>query len=39
MLVECMNLKTLESYLRVNLLGPGPRLIKNEFTGPRSHKG
>jgi len=26
-------------YLRVNLLGPGPRLIKKEFTGPRSHKG
>jgi hypothetical protein len=21
------------------LLGPGPRLIKKEFTGPRSHKG
>jgi len=20
-------------------LGPGPRLIKQEFTGPRSHKG
>jgi hypothetical protein len=20
------------------LLGPGPRLIKKEFTGPRSHK-
>ena len=31
--------KMLESYLRVNLLGPGPRLIKKEFTGPRSHKG
>jgi hypothetical protein len=29
----------LERYLRVNLLGPGPRLIKKEFTGPRSHKG
>ena len=26
-------------YLPVNLLGPGPRLIKKEFTGPRSHKG
>ena len=26
-------------YLRVNLLGPGPRLMKKEFTGPRSHKG
>jgi hypothetical protein len=21
------------------LLGPGPRLIKNEFTGPRSNEG
>jgi hypothetical protein len=21
------------------LLGPGPHLIKKEFTGPRSHKG
>jgi len=30
--------KKLEMYLRVNLLGPGPRLIKKEFTGPRSHK-
>ena len=29
----------MERYLRVNLLGPGPRLIKKEFTGPRSHKG
>ena len=26
--------KKLESYLRVNLLGPGPRLMKKEFTGP-----
>ena len=26
-------------YLPVNLLGPDPRLIKKEFTGPRSHKG
>jgi hypothetical protein len=34
-----MNFKKLESYVRVNLLGPGPRLIKKEFTGPRSHKG
>ena len=31
-----MNLKKLERYLRVNLLGPGPRLMKKEFTGPRS---
>jgi hypothetical protein len=30
-------LKKWEWYLRVNLLGPGPRLIK-EFTGPRSRK-
>ena len=32
-------LKKIERYLRVNLLGPGPRLMKKEFTGPRSHKG
>ena len=32
-------LNKMESYLRVNLLGPGPRLMKKEFTGPRSHKG
>ena len=31
--------KKLESYLPVNLLGPGLRLIKKEFTGPRSHRG
>jgi len=31
--------KIWKSYLRVNLLGPGPRLIKKkEFTGPRSHR-
>ena len=30
--------KKLENYWRVNLLGPGPRLVKKEFTGPRSHK-
>jgi len=34
-----MNLNKLERYLRVNLLGPGPHLIKKEFTGPRSHNG
>ena len=34
-----MNLKKLESYWRVNLLGPGPRLVKKEFTGPRADKG
>jgi hypothetical protein len=28
-----MNLKKLGSYLRVNLLGPGPRLIKNNLPG------
>jgi len=32
-------LKRMESYLRIKLLGPGPRLIKKEFTGPLSHKG
>jgi len=31
--------KKFERYLRVNLLGPGPRLMKKEFTWPRSHKG
>jgi len=31
--------KKMGRYLRVNLLGPGPRLMKREFTGPRSHKG
>ena len=32
--------KKLERYLRVNLLGPGPRLLgKKEFTGPRSDRG
>jgi len=34
-----MNLKKMGSYLRVNLLGKGPGLIKNEFTGPRYHRG
>jgi len=37
--------KKLEMYLRVNLLGPGPHLMKKEFTGltkvekhcPRGH--
>jgi len=28
----------MERYLQVNLLGPGPRLMKKEFTGPRTHK-
>ena len=31
--------KKLERYWRVNLLGPGPRLMGKEFTGPRYHKG
>jgi len=31
--------KILEVYLRINLLGPGPRLMTKEFTVPRSHKG
>jgi len=31
--------KKSESYWRVNLLGSGPRLMKKEFTGPRSHNG
>jgi len=31
-------LKKMERYLRVNLLGPGPHLMKKGFTGPRSHK-
>jgi len=26
-----MNLKKMERYLRVNLLGPGPRLIKKNY--------
>jgi len=26
-----MNLKKMESYFRVNLLGPGPRLMKNRI--------
>jgi hypothetical protein len=29
-----------KNYLQADyLLGPGPRLIKKEFTGPRSNKG
>ena len=32
-------LKKMESHLRINLLGLGPRLMKKEFTGPWSHKG
>jgi hypothetical protein len=31
--------KKLERYLRVNLLGPGPPLMKKEFTGLQSHRG
>jgi len=31
--------KKLERYLRVNVLGPGPRLMKKESTGLRCHEG
>ena len=31
MLVSCMNLKKLERYLRVNMSGPGPRLMKKRI--------
>jgi len=31
-------LKQIERFLQVNLLGPGPRLMKKEFTGLRSQK-
>jgi hypothetical protein len=31
--------KKLEIYLRVNLLWPGPRLMTEEFTVPRSYRG
>ena len=31
-------LKKMERYIGVNLLGLGPRLIKKEFAGSRSHK-
>ena len=31
MSVSCMNLKKMETYLRVNLLGPGPRLMKKRI--------
>jgi hypothetical protein len=31
--------RILERYLRVILSGPGPHLMKKEFTGPQSHKG
>jgi hypothetical protein len=40
MLVYCINFKKkLERYFRVNLFGPGPRLMEKELTGPRSDKG
>ena len=32
-------LKKMERYLQVNLLGLGSCLMKKEFTGPLSHKG
>ena len=31
MLVSYMNLKKLERYLRVNLMGPGPRFVKKNI--------
>ena len=31
-------LKKMERHLRINLLGPGPCLMKKEFTGVQSHK-
>jgi len=33
-----MNLKKLERYLRVNLLGPGPRLIKRIYRAAVSQR-
>ena len=33
-----MNFKKMERYFRVNLMESGPRLMKKEFTGPRSHE-
>jgi hypothetical protein len=38
MIVQCRDFKKIGEYLRVNLLGPGPRVIKKEFTGRRYHK-
>ena len=32
-------LKKMERYLHVNVLGPGPRLMKKEFNGPQSYTG
>jgi len=34
-----MNSKNGKVFTSNFFLGPGPRLIKKEFTGPRSHKG
>jgi len=33
-----MILKRIGKLFTSKLLGPGPRLMTNEFTGPRSHK-
>jgi len=33
-----MNFKKLKRYLQVNLLEPGPCLMKKVFTWPRTHK-
>ena len=38
MLVSCINLKKMERYLRVNLLGPGPLLMKKKLLGCRLTK-
>jgi len=32
-------LKKIGKVFTSKLLGPGPRLMKKEFTGPRSHTG
>jgi len=33
-----MNFKEIGKLYRSKFVGTGPRLIKKEFTGPRSHK-
>jgi len=39
MLVKCMNLKKIGKVFTSKSVGTGPRLVKKEFNGPRSHKG
>jgi hypothetical protein len=34
-----MNLKKIGKVFTSKFVGPGSRLMKKEFTGPRSHKG